>query len=301
MFKKENVKEVTGEVPVSAYTRYTGILPVQVACINPDKKGLEKLFPGRDITEEPSYVLEKEGMRGTRVCIYYKTNPLLDSTRDMELVFNGNYYLWDAKRVSKNGLKTEHVNEYGESRWLTSDEVTGELVTGGKSIPFLPPYRAAYQGEVSLLRFVRTFLSVESCAIYKNSEWVLKEDARLPSCKGWFTVDEMKKMLAGNLSPLREVIAMAPDNHVKILLGIKTTDNGKQYQAVHERVLHASSTSVTALTRDIENERAAGYVSGIEWGKPPYLFTAIENTPTEFKKDEPVAGTVFEGDDGLPF
>ena len=58
---------------------------------------------------------------------------------------------------------------------------------------------------------------------------------------------------------LREVIALQPNNKVKILFGVKTTDDNKQYQAIYNQMfLKNVTTDYSKLDENLQERKAAG-------------------------------------------
>jgi hypothetical protein len=301
MFNKENAREIRGESSLEGLARYQGLVPVQVVAINPTMKELRALYPERENIPDQAYARDKDGKPYAVVSIHLRTNPLHDATKDESVLVRLDYFLRPGARVSNDGSKTQYINVYGETRWLTGEEAaSGEDVTSGNGLPLLKPYHPAVSGEAEIVRFARVFLGIGSCANYKDGAWVVKEGDELKKTVGGFTSAEIGKMLSGDASPLKEAVALAKDNYVKVLLGTRVTPGGQQYAVVHPFVLGGNSSSTKSLEREIANETARGQWANVTWPEPPYLFKKIEFKAADFsKKETPPAGGAFPDD--LPF
>lgn len=90
---------------------------------------------------------------------------------------------------------------------------------------------------------------------YVNNTWVMVDkpedcEARLESIAEYFK---------GNFKELRNVIALQPNNKVKVLFGVRTTDDNKQYQAVYNQMfLKNNINDYSRLDADLQERKAAG-------------------------------------------
>ncbi len=65
---------------------------------------------------------------------------------------------------------------------------------------------------------------------------------------------------------LRDVIALQPNNKVKVLFGVRTTDDNKQYQAVYNQMfLKNNITDYSKLDADLQERKANGAYSTTEF------------------------------------
>ena len=58
----------------------------------------------------------------------------------------------------------------------------------------------------------------------------LKKDWVPTKNPGHVTIDNWKKLCEGDVSEIASALALQPDNRVKVVLGIRTTDDNKSYQ-----------------------------------------------------------------------
>lgn len=91
-------------------------------------------------------------------------------------------------------------------------------------------------------------------------------------------------------SEIQEAIALQPNNKIKLLYGVRTTDDGKQYQAVctREQMMLSNSAGANAiarLERDLTNAKNNGSFSNIDYRVQELQEYSVESTnlstPTE--------------------
>ncbi|MCF0114716.1 MAG: hypothetical protein HUJ56_05130, partial [Erysipelotrichaceae bacterium] len=95
-------------------------------------------------------------------------------------------------------------------------------------------------------------------------------------------LDNIANLIKGDVSELRNIIAMQPKNKVRVLFGVKTTDDNKQYQTVYtKRFLKNNNTNYSHLDRDVADSKANGAYSNVEF----YVGDLKEYTvePTSFE------------------
>ena len=211
---------------------YKGIAAVNVLAVNPNKAELERIT-GRTYDEEPVYRgKDDDGNETMRITFYTKTNPDAKVNSGIELVLPISFTLVKARRVGQQSGKIQVIDKYGRTAWVTPADLES------KSIPQYPKgpanisadYRPAVIGEESLINFLIKWLNIPGPANYKEGQWVMKdnpEDSEVSI--------NLAKVFAGDVSELAEVVNMAREYLIKVAVGIKTTEDGKQYHAVFTR------------------------------------------------------------------
>jgi PHP family Zn ribbon phosphoesterase len=101
---------------------------------------------------------------------------------------------------------------------------------------------------------------------YTNGVWTVKKDA---STNAKFKLENIKSYFNGDFSEIQEALNYQPNNQIKLLYGVKTTD-GKQYQQVCTReqmMLNnaAGSNAITKLANDLANAKNNGSFSNIDY------------------------------------
>ena len=140
----------------------------------------------------------------------------------------------------------------------------------------------AGDGECDLIDFLKALLCVEDAFNYVNGVWVKKENA----AEYVFKLEHIKDYFSGNFSELKEAIALRPNNKVKLLYGVRTTDEGKQYQAIATRgdlILrnNAGSSALAKAETTLANAKQNGSFANIVYAIQELMEYTIEATNLE--------------------
>jgi hypothetical protein len=159
----------------------------------------------------------------------------------------------------------------------------------GKPANIDKDYRPAYVGEEPLTNFIRTYLNIPNVQRYVNGEWVLVDNPA--ECEA--RLDGIEKFFAGDFKELKEIMSYQPNNKVKVMFGVRTSDDGKEYQAVYtEMVLRPAATDLSRLDKDLKERKNAGAYSNVDFSVEPIHEWVI--TPTSVE-DLPVATAAPQG------
>ena len=84
---------------------------------------------------------------------------------------------------------------------------------------------------------------------------------------------------------------MQPNNKVKVAIGVRTTDDGKQYSSVYTHfTMKNSSSSTSKLEADIQNSKNNGGLATTEFSyKPLHEYSVTETNFSAENKDLPFA------------
>lgn len=267
---------------------YKGIAPVYVLAVNPNKEETEKLF-NTTLDEAPSYVGEtevgpdgnKEKVPQVRLDFIVKTDA--EKCNGIDAIIRVPFFLSKAYRYNKDNTKVEVINKYGESTWLPI-----ECVKNNAEIPENMKWydtsdmRPAYIGESDLTDFIKKYLNIPNKSFTTKSgetkfiNNLADAEARL---------DKIQDYFKGDFSELRNVIKLQPNNKVKCMLGVKTTDDNKQYQAVYtQKFLKNSVNDYSKLDEELQKRIANGAFPNTEFSVEPLHEYKVE--ATDFAKEE---------------
>ena len=181
-------EEVAGGVSL-----FTGVAPVQVVAVNPTKDELEEI--GVKLKEEPSYSVAFSDEEYNKISFWVKhENP--DMLTRVEILVQPKH------RVSKAGDKYMWTNNRAQITWAESNpsqkydwyKAEGE--------------RKAYVGEDVLLSFIKAWANVAG--------------------DGDCYLETIDKIVAGDVSELKQLVNALSENRVRVLFGVK---DGKYQQA----------------------------------------------------------------------
>ena len=248
---------------------YTGVGSFFVKGLNLNKKELGEIF-GSERDEEPKYLGERtiEGV-GTfpqaRIDIVIATDP--DKCGGIEKTFIVPFFV--TKRIIKGSQsgKTQIIDKYGRTQWVTDEELASHAIPvsskTGLPLNIDADYRPIYDGEENLTNFFKAFLNVPEVDKWKDGKIVGQIDnpadaeARIP---------DMDALFKGDFSMLKEFLTYQPNNKFKLLLGVRTTDDNKQYQAFFtEMPMKNGINNFDRLEKTLIERKANGAYSTTEF------------------------------------
>lgn len=285
------------------FKRYIGVAPVFIKAVNPDKKEHEALF-NTTLEEAPNYLgsVEVDGNDVANARIQVVFQPDVEKIGfEMPLVTMA-LFLQNRPRVGANSGKTQVIDKYGRTAWVTPDELAAHAIPVYSNGPadIDKDYRPAYVGEEELMEFVKAYLCIPSINTWDANlkKMVPNTKVKPEECECRF--DNLDKIFKGDFSEIKDALGFQPTNKVKIMLGVRTdVESGRLYQAVYTRkFLRNSSTNFSSLDKElqemIKNAAENGRTLNTEYAAVAVHEYSVE--PTTFT---PAAGAVPSED--MPF
>ena len=97
-----------------------------------------------------------------------------------------------------------------------------------------------------------------------DGKWVMNDASKLPDSEAM--LENIPALFKGDFSELRNIIGYQPNNKVKVMFGIRTADDNKQYQTVYTRMFLKNNVSdYSRLDADIAAAREAGSYANTEF------------------------------------
>ncbi len=229
------------------FKRYVGLASSYVLAVNPTKKELDQLR-GFESQSEPEYIKDGENGKEAHINFLVKTDP--EANNGIEIINQLMFTLRPTPAYNKDESKVQVIDQYGNVTWAnTEDAKAGKklLSANGSELKIDAKYRMACVGEADLVGFLKKYLGVADAFNYVNGSWILKDNA----AECIFALEHIKDYFKGDFKELKEALALQPNNKIKLLYGVRTTDDGKQYQTVASRedlILHNSAGSL-AVTK----------------------------------------------------
>jgi hypothetical protein len=217
----------TGE----GFKRYVGLGSSFVKAVNPSKAELDEIM-GYESANEPEYVVDGAEGKEARITFIVRTDP--KTCNGIEITNRVMFTLRNAPAYSMDKSSVQVIDEYGFSKYVpTEDAKAGKKIlnANGTEAKLGPKYRIACVGEPELVEFLRIYLGVKDPFDYKNGSWVLKPTAD----DSKFMLEHIKDYFSGDFSEIKEAIACQPNNKIKLLYGVRTTEDNRQYQTVCTR------------------------------------------------------------------
>ena len=288
--------------------RYVGVASVNVLAVNPNNEKLRKY--GWNIpmdAAEPNYIIEPKdgGKPSVRVRLLVQITDLEEKP-----VISLDYFCSPDVLVNKEGTKCQIIDAYGRTAWGTKEEITAKRIPEYASGPakIATPYKPCHKGEAELVQFLLKYLNVTPLQIFDRTknEWVNTKNP------GRVTIDNWNAICSGNISEIAEDIALRPDNKVKVVLGIRTTDDNKTYQTflntgyISNGSLPDRNTGEYAVAKKyIDKFMEYRDANTYSFSAAPVVEWKTTATEVEDKSGELFSGSdsteVFDDPDDLPF
>lgn len=273
------------------FKRYYGIAPVRVKGINMSKQELEALYE-RAFDNDPVYVTDKdingEKVKSVRIEFILQT---VAEICNIDALYRMSIYLENRPMFTTDGSKVKVIDKYGRTAWATKEEFKDKSIPVYNNGPARidNDYRACLVGEETLIKFVKTFLGIPDLEAYNKNTKEWKVVSTPSDCEVSF--DDVQKFFAGNVDEIRKTIAYQPNNTIKVMVGLKTTDDNKQYpQVLTDEFVDGGSNYYVRLFKAINDKKARGGYSNIEIFEGD--IKEYELTPASFKQEDPLGASI---------
>lgn len=269
---------------------YIGVAPVFIVGVNPNKAEYEKLF-NKTLDDAPVYIGEGEvGPEGDRVKVPQIRIDFIVKTDaekcGVELTDRITFFLSKAMNFNRDRSKVEVINKYGESTYLPIACVEGtEPIPDNMKWYDTSGMRPTYIGEADLTAFIKAFLNIPSKSYRKGDEVVFIKNLADAEAK----LDKIESYFRGDTSELKSVIGLQPNNRVKVMFGVKTTDDNNQYQAVYtKKFLKNMVNDYSKLDEDLQARKNAGAYPSVEFLAEPIKEYTVESTDFSSPANDPL-------------
>lgn len=238
--------------------RYTGVAPCFVVGVNPNKDELEKIY-GTTLDAVPEYrgSVDVDGKKVETVRIDFIVKTDSAKSNGIEMTTKVALFLRKEYRFNKDKTKVQVIDKYGRTAWVTIEQAKAKEIPVYANGPanLDADYRPCFVGEEELTNFIKAYLNIPNVMKYVDKKWVMVDNPE--DCVA--RLDNIEKYFSGDYSELREVINLQPNNKVKLLFGVKTNDEGKQYQAVFTQMFMKNGVNdYSRLAKELEDRKAAG-------------------------------------------
>lgn len=279
------------------FSMYQGIAPFFVRAINPDINELQKLYPGRDFSENPpKYDYERTNedgtvTKGTFVTIYLQSNVEHVESNGIDTIVRASYLMMPEVNFNKDKTKHQVINAYGETGWVNAADFKNGI---------LPEYmikngflhdgmRPAFVGEEDLIKFLKTYIVIPNSKTYdrETKTWTLKTDAALKEALAGFSIADLKKIVQGDVSVIRNAVKYQPNNQIKFLLSVKQSAD-KEYQDVWTRYpipFNWSKKNYEKVQTELTKALDAGAFASNIFNDYPFTFQKYEVKPSTFAQE----------------
>ena len=302
--------------------RFIGVGSFRVLGVNPTKSELEKFY-GREVQSDPEYLKDKQDAEGKaykQLRVSYMIQADLKYEDDKPIKENAalkepykttvNFFIDSRYNFNKDKSKVQVIDKYGRTAWVTIEQAKNHQIPVYSNGPAKldKEYRPAYRGEDELLSFITNWLNITPIDSYNKNTGEWMTNAHPEDCEaGLYKIPNYFK---GDISELKEHCAMMPYNRVKLCVGVRTDNEGKQYSTVYTReTLRNGSNSYTRIKDSIQGN--AQYLSDTVFTDDPAgIITNIHEYKENVKEsdlskpaaaEDPFAAAAALPEDDLPF
>lgn len=253
------------------FKRFVGVASFRVLGVNPTKKELEEFY-GREVQNEPEYLKDKvddkdgdKPYKQLRVSYmiqadlkYEDDKPIKENAGLTEpLKTTVNFFVDSRYNFNSDKTKVQVIDKYGRTAWVTVEQAKNHQIPVYKNGPARidKDYRPAFRGESELTQFILNWLNVTPIDSYNSNtgEWMTNPHPE--DCEG--NLYKIQDYFKGDISELKEHCEMMPYNRVKLCMGVRTDNEGKQFNTVYSRLsLRNGSKSYTPFKDEFESRSA---------------------------------------------
>ena len=288
-FGATNTNDITLE---EQSKRYTGVGTVKVIAINPNKDELEKIY-NRPIENAPEYVTKNDdGTTSARVDFIVQADK--EDNNGISFITRVTYFLRDNPIFTNDKSRLKVIDNYGNTSWVTEKQLQEQEPPIGENT-LQKPFRPAMRGEEELIKFLRAWLYIPDLMRYDMQTKSWFENPKLEGHKerALVFIEKPKALFANDFKELKAPLKEFGANRLKLLFGVRITDDNKIYQDVYrERPMKVSVRTFDFLEKSVDNDVPGPRYPNSKFEVGPLKQFTLEKT--EFKKEE-------EPIDDLPF
>ena len=242
---KANASSQGGE-----FKKFVVVGSFRVLGVNPTKAELEEFY-GRTQDNEPEYLKDKQdandnnkAYKQLRVSFmiqadkeYEDGKPIKENAALTEpLKTTVNFFIDSRYFYNKDKTKVQVIDKYGRTAWVTIEQCKNHQIPVYSNGPAKldADYRPAFRGEAELTEFILNYLNVTPIDTYNSNTGMWMTNPHPEDCEG--RLDRIKDYFTGNVSELKEFCTYMPSNRLKLLLGVRTDDQGRQFNTVFTRM-----------------------------------------------------------------
>lgn len=205
---------------------YVGVATLNVVAINPNNATLKKYgWNINDDAKEPVYTIETEKngqkLKRCRVRLLCQNFDLTDKP-----IIPLDFWISEEYCINKDNTKAKIIDDFGNTGWASKEEIKNKEIPSYAKNKMTAPYRLCRVGEEELISFLIKYLGVPPYTIFDNKTQTYTINPK-PS-KIYF--DNWNKLLTGDMRELADMISLQPNNKVKVILGVKYSDDNKARQ-----------------------------------------------------------------------
>ena len=221
--------KVSGE-GASNFKKYVGVASVKVLAVNPTMEEWNKVTGG-NMQKEPEYIsTNNEGVKQAKITLLVQTDPK-KTVGDIDTIIPVTFWFRKLPVQGSQSGKYQIIDKYGRTAWATEEEVKNKTIPQYANGPanIDADYRRVVAGEEAFTNFLKAHLNIPAVSYTDKNGNVVKHPN--PSeCEA--RLDNIMKIFDGDFKEIKTILGYQKDNYSKMLFGVKTTEDGKEFQDV---------------------------------------------------------------------
>lgn len=214
----------------SNFKKYVGVASVKVLAVNPTMEEWNKITGG-NMQKEPEYIsTNNEGVKQAKITLLVQTDPK-KTIGDIDTIIPVTFWFKKLPVQGSQSGKYQIIDKYGRTAWATEEEVKNKTIPQYTNGPanIDADYRRVVAGEEAFTNFLKSHLNIPSVSYLDKNGNVVKHPN--PSeCEA--RLDNIMKIFDGDFKEIKTILGYQKDNYSKMLFGVKTTEDGKEFQDV---------------------------------------------------------------------
>lgn len=285
------------------FAKYVGVASVKILAVNPTMNEWNKVTGG-NMQKEPEYIsTTNEGIKQARIT-------LLVQPKDTEVVIPVTFWFRKAPIQGTQSGKFQIIDKYGRTAWATKEDIEAKQIpqysNGPANIDI--DYRRIVSGEAQFTDFLKAYLNIPALS-YRDKNGNVIINPNPSDCEA--RLDNIMKIFDGDFSEIKKILSYQKENYVKMLFGVKVTDDGKEYQDVFmDLFLTNGNNNHVRFSKELTNSLSSGrqtYAKTYFGETNPDGTLIISDfherviTPTTFTETKTEIPTDNNDDDDMPF
>lgn len=262
---------------------YKGIAPIKIIAVCPTKEKITELT-GREPQYDVNYIQDVTYGDSTVKCVNvtFFVNTISDDIKNCRLTFK----VYKQPVVSKDG-KYKVIDTFGRTAWATAEELHAHSIPkykDGNCARICADYRPLFKGEENLEMFIRAWFNIYDPETYdpETKKWVMRSGEALEKARG--LLENPSALFNGDFSEISTCVDLGKNNAVKAMFGVRTGQDGKQYQDIFTdlfiRNVVSEANTIKKFTMALGEAKSLGRHPSSEYAT--LALNEFKVTPTDF-------------------
>lgn len=214
----------------SNFKKYVGVASVKVLAVNPTMEEWNKITGG-NMQKEPEYIsTNNEGVKQAKITLLVQTDPK-KTIGDIDTIIPVTFWFRKLPVQGSQSGKYQIIDKYGRTAWATEEEVKNKAIPQYTNGPanIDADYRRVVAGEEAFTNFLKAHLNIPAVSYTDRNGNVVKHP-NSSECEA--RLDNIMKIFDGDFKEIKTILGYQKDNYSKMLFGVKTIEDGKEFQDV---------------------------------------------------------------------